>query len=742
MKTTSVFRGSATGALACIVMAGAGFFPAAADPVAKEQFQQNQTDEQDVRAHTAAVVAQIQSLIDELSANGISGDDIKVLQATKAALSNLSGPEMDRVIASLQKAGHATSTTDSQQNAVNAYAGQKGIILQFQQILKDYEARQAAYELPVRFKELTDRQTETMLTSIDVARATAGKTAAELTTMQQTTQQIAQADQDAIANEVALAVDQLNRAAQGATGDEAQALQHAQSDLKSGLLTQALTQANDDLKAGRLLKAVAEQKTARDELRRLDQDLNPPTTAVDALTTQAATLEKLIAEQQGLLTETNAAVNVKPRVTGLDTKQGTLIDEGNTLQQDMQTLSATTSGYVKDAVASMQLSRNALAAPWGNTFSKAADSQQDAIAKLQEAEKQLQQQVADAQKAAADASKDPTAQLQQLQQQIQTAQQQQQQVNAQTTQAANNSTTPDTTALAQAQQQQAQLQQQTAALQQSAQPLSLQATQALANAAQQMNQAQQDLADPTKTAAAQTAQQAAQSDLAQANQQITQQLNQAQQTPADPAAVAAAADALQKAQNSVSDAIAKTTPPPAGTPSAPPPQLDAAAKSLADASDEAQTAAKTPGLPDAATKAVQAAQDAIAKGKQMAAKKDASGALAQENAAQQQLAQAQAAVAMAQAGLAAAAPPPPGSGPPDANPQPGPPGSDPAQGVTAGSTQAGTLHDASGHGKFVALEARDRAAIDQTQTEKRPQEYSAMIDQYMKNLADQSSSAP
>ena len=40
-----------------------------------------------------------------------------------------------------------------------------------QQILKDYEQRQAAYEQPVRFKELSDRQTETMLTSASVARA-------------------------------------------------------------------------------------------------------------------------------------------------------------------------------------------------------------------------------------------------------------------------------------------------------------------------------------------------------------------------------------------------------------------------------------------------------------------------------------------------------------------------------------------------------------------------------------------
>ncbi len=76
---------------------------------------------------------------------------------------------------------------------------------------------------------------------------------------------------------------------------------------------------------------------------------------------------------------------------------------------------------------------------------------------------------------------------------------------------------------------------------------------------------------------------------------------------------------------------------------------------------------------------------------------------------------------------------------------PGKPGHQAAKSVAGGSTTKGTLHDVTGVGKFVSVVARDRAAIDQTQEEKRPQEYAPMIDQYMKNLADQadqSSSTP
>jgi len=74
--------------------------------------------------------------------------------------------------------------------------------------------------------------------------------------------------------------------------------------------------------------------------------------------------------------------------------------------------------------------------------------------------------------------------------------------------------------------------------------------------------------------------------------------------------------------------------------------------------------------------------------------------------------------------------------------QPGKPGQDSAKSLAGGSTDKGSMHDVSGSGKFVTVASRDRAAIEQTQSEKRPQEYAPMIDQYMKNLADQSSAAP
>ena len=68
------------------------------------------------------------------------------------------------------------------------------------------------------------------------------------------------------------------------------------------------------------------------------------------------------------------------------------------------------------------------------------------------------------------------------------------------------------------------------------------------------------------------------------------------------------------------------------------------------------------------------------------------------------------------------------------------PGDIAATSISGGANDGGKLHDTLGNGKFITVTSRDRAAIDQTQTEKRPQEFAPLIDQYMKNLSDQASS--
>jgi len=651
MKHVPCLRWVGHGVQSALLLAAMAVLPAAAEngapPSIQSALDQTASGQTQVRVHTAAVAAQVQGLIDELAANGITGDDAKVLLATKAALANLSGPEMERVLASLRKAQTSANATDTTSNAVHAYTAQQGIILQFRLILKEYEQREAATELAARFKELTDRQTATMRTTADVARATAGIGTLQLSTIDQTTQQIVQSDQDAIVNEANVAHDQLDKAATDSTGDDAKALLKAQADMTSGEVQATLGRANDDLKAGFFLKAISEQIAARDQLHRITLDLTPPDNDVEAIAQTAADLAKLIEEQKKLLGQTTSAIDAKALASGLNDQQGVLVDEANLVQQDTLILSAPAADLVKAAInPPMQVSRAQLGHLDGLPI--AVTSQQEAIEKLEAAQKLLQQQLTDAE------TKEKNAELTKA-----------------------NEPAPDPTALT------------TAATK-------------LDEAQTNVNTALTDTTPPSPSA----------------------------NSPANPPNPTSP-PASNPPQSSPPGGN-----PPDGTPPASPSMTDAL-NVLTKAETDTDAVANTPGLPDATKEAVKEAQKEIGQGKDDAAKGDAPGTASHAGAALAALTQAQATLALAMAGM----PGPGNPGPPMPTPPgPSPPSLTNAQTVTPGSTQPNQLRAVPDElGNFVTVQNRIRVALGQSSIEKRPQEYAALIDQYLKNLADEAS---
>jgi hypothetical protein len=543
----------------------------------------------------------------------------------------------------------------------------------------------------------------------------------------------------------------LDKAAQDSTGDDGQAMKQAQNDINTGKLQAALDAANANLQQGHLLQATSQQKVAADELRKITKDLNPPGSLSEQLSDFLARLNKLVEEQKDVLIQTNAAAAIKTPMTGLDSKEGMIVYNTDSLQQDMQSTSPDAAGMVKAAIAPMQVARRNLS-PNGGNFAQAAGSEQDAIDKLLAAEKALSQQLADAQKAEEEAAKDADQKLHDLQQKIQTAMKDQQNTTNQTAQA-DAATPPDANALAQDQQNQGALQQSAQAMQQDAAPLSLPASQALSNAAQAMSQAQQAMADPANAQTAAQAQQAAQQALSQANDAVNQAIAQTEQQAADPSQLQNAANDLDKAQAEAGEAQADAQ---NGAPQGgQDPTMAQAEQALQQAQQDANAASQTPGLPDAAQQAIGDADKEIGQGEDTAKAGDAKGTAGHAAAAQAALAQAQAAVAVAMAGMSPNGKSPDGQSP-NGQPMPGPPsmartaphhsdqksmyGAKTALG--GGDVQKGNLHGVSGNGAAAIFQKRDREAITETEAEAAPQEYSPMISQYMKNLSDQSSSSP
>ncbi len=227
--------------------------------------------------------------------------------------------------------------------------------------------------------------------------------------------------------------------------------------------------------------------------------------------------------------------------------------------------------------------------------------------------------------------------------------------------------------------------------------------------------------------------------------------------PQNPAAEAAAAQDAAKADAAVNQAMQQMQ---KG-------QMQQAAQQLAQAAAEAGQIAATPGAnPQAQEAAQQAAQDLSQAAAQAAAQNGAQAQAAAQQG-QQALAQAEAAMAQARAGLAEAGNEPAHEGneqgPPHAGEHPGShpgnhpgshPGNHPGEHPGMPGTQAAQKYQPGGEealqkstrsvsakpASYAGLPPRERAAIEQAQSEKYPEEYGPLVEQYMRNLAAESSS--
>ena len=208
-------------------------------------------------------------------------------------------------------------------------------------------------------------------------------------------------------------------------------------------------------------------------------------------------------------------------------------------------------------------------------------------------------------------------------------------------------------------------------------------------------------------------------------------------TPNNPAAARLASEqtALKEKAESLS----------AGDPAPAVPPLDRASELVSPL-----TAGKAGPLPSAAQEALRNAQSALAQAAAQASAKHGLPARSQANAAQESLAEAAAALAMAKEGMGKMAKnqgkgkePSQGQGKEKGKAKgEGEEGEESSNKASRQNMKAaaaeGPRRIAEGSGKFIGLPNRDRAAIQQSQAEKYPAEYGAAIEQYLRNLSEES----
>lgn len=675
--------------LPLLLLLGAAPYLAAETAVSPESLREGEAKQQQLRGEAQRLVAQLDGMIGEYERNGLRGDESKAIQGLRDTLDKLSVDEMRSIVELLEKARGAANAGEAKQRVSDAYAGQKAIIGQLQKLLAEHLRNQRAQELSAQVAKLAERQAGNLQNGITLGQWAGGKKPENFEAALQANLQGQRAEQLAIAEELRIAAQRVAMFAKDPeNGAMAERLQKGLEAIAQ--LQPKVDSAAEALRDGQLFKAVENEKISRDGLRRLARELAPPQNRADALRTAQKELEKAIEDQRNVANDVAKAAGEQDFDRWLDKQIA-----GKTLDRRLQESPRE------------QLRRNA-------DLQRAFLAQKDGRAdELVAAENKQGDFAGKSDELAQALAKEAPAAAQDLRggvDKMQDARGAMMDRNAPAAAASGRQ------ALAALEAAEAKLQQEIAK------------ADALAG---QPADAQKNPAAPNPAAQAKAAGQLAQAQ--EALQQAEQSLQQAQQAQAAGGEVAAKQAAQQ------------------------------AAEQLAQAAAQAgQVATQGAAGNDAAQQAAQSGAEAAKQGATQAGGQNIPGAQAQVAAAQKALAQAQMALAQAQSGVTAAQAPASPGAPGEPGNQPGQPGAQPGQPGQA-SQQPGPMPGAGGaqaaqdvppagneavqvgaravanrKALFTALPARERAVIEQAQTEKYPEEYSAQIEQYLLNLARES----
>ncbi|MDD5351364.1 MAG: hypothetical protein PHQ12_14225, partial [Chthoniobacteraceae bacterium] len=131
---------------------------------------QGATKQEQIQGNSQKLAAELNAMIDEYERNGLNGDEMRNLKSLKSILSRLSEKDMEKIIALLRSAADPADTKTSLTAIAGAYAQQKGVLVQFKQILAAYAADQEAAELAEKVRQLADRQAANLQAGIETAQ--------------------------------------------------------------------------------------------------------------------------------------------------------------------------------------------------------------------------------------------------------------------------------------------------------------------------------------------------------------------------------------------------------------------------------------------------------------------------------------------------------------------------------------------------------------------------------------------
>lgn len=663
-------------AILLVLVAGCLF---AADPAETRQGAYRASIAQEsVRNDADKVQTALAAIIAEAKLNGIGGDDAEALRPILAQLGTLTEQEMRTVIDSLKSAGLSSDRTHQQRRINDAVESQQAIASRLYTLAGNLGARQAKEALPRDLRQLLGRQLANLRLTLRLQLLPPEGNESARQTVASNQQSLA-ADIETILKELAELVTLL-------PPGEAEPFKVALDFAQREKITVAAVEAAETASSGDLAASVRHQARVRDILLGASQALIAKQTAAEQLVQMSETLERLIIDQSDL--------NAGTRIRGVDTailsqRQTLIADQTGVLRTLNPALTPAVTTALEEGRLAMQDASGRLSAKDTGPATRAA--QDAALAALRRARAELAKLMRTEQQVLADAARDLARAQEQLAQARENLRQQNNAAAAPLLNAAN----------------------QSAASAADAPGLPPAALQAIAAARDDLAAATTAAGQNDNTAAQQAAANAAAA-LAAAQAAVAQA-----QAALDQQASSAAASAADQALQSLADAQTATA---------------AAADTMSTGASAAEQAAAAQQASAAASAAAAAQTNAAATAAatQAAAASQAAVSAAQNGrpaAAEAALAEAKAALAAAQAAAQAAG---------GATDEAGTAGAGDPSGPSEGKNALlGGTGPAGGPGQVVTgLRPRDRAAISQAEADKTPPEFTPLVRQYLKNLAD------
>jgi hypothetical protein len=357
---------------------------------------QSELKQQQIQRTTQRVGEQLSAIIDEFERNGIAGDDVRVLRAIRSVLHRLSDKEMATVVAILQQAQKAGDDNTAKKGVVEAYASQKGIITQLNQLVLEYQRQHALYEMSIKLRGLAARQSANMRVGVWLARQTAQRQLQNFNEDEKRYLSQQEIDQIAIKDELLLllsAIERIAKETEGApTGERPKA---ALEQAKNGGLVASLDDTVKDLQAAKLLSATGNEKRARDQMREVARTLLLSKDLVDLLRAAIAETENEILRQKQV-TELTRKMERRDDARDAEDKQFEVVDNTDLIRRDINDVAPTAASYFRNAIDRMQEARAILND--GNDVKKKVQEtpvkQFDAVNSLELAKRELQEQLA------------------------------------------------------------------------------------------------------------------------------------------------------------------------------------------------------------------------------------------------------------------------------------------------------------------------------------------------------------